>query len=103
MYTVGTGDTKMQALGDTLVVKGDVDLYEAPHFREVAEEHIKTVQDPRFDMTEVPFLDSAGLATLLYLSRKAALQNKTLRIMIAGGPRRVLRITGIDRMLIVED
>ena len=94
---------QMLEVGTTLVVRGDLDLYEAPHFRTVAEDYVSRTNEPRFDMTDVPFLDSAGLATLLYLSRSADAHQKTLRVLIAGGPRRVLHITGIDRLLIVEE
>ena len=98
-----TGDMTTHAEGDTLRVTGDIDLYMAPRFRADAEAHIDAVALPRFDLTGVPFLDSAGLATLLYLSRHAAAQNKTLRMVVTGAPRRVLKITGIDRVLQLED
>jgi anti-sigma B factor antagonist len=92
----------MQAEGDTLHVHGDIDLYQAGLFRQAAEAHIRNATQPRLDLTRVPFLDSAGLAALLALSREAKAQGKTLRVAIAGSPRRVLRITGIDRMLALE-
>ncbi|MES2465115.1 MAG: STAS domain-containing protein [Armatimonadota bacterium] len=87
----------------TLVVSGDLDLHQAPEFRRVAEMHIDSHASPRLDLTQVPFLDSAGLATLLALSRIAREQNKSLRVLVTGSPRRVLRITGIDRVLLMED
>jgi anti-anti-sigma factor len=89
--------------GDSLVVRGDLDLFEAPRFRDAAEAYLHASPEPNLDMTGVPFVDSAGLATLLYLSRQAAKERKTLRIQIGRGPRRVLKITGIDRCLIVDD
>lgn len=98
-----TTGTEMHVSGDTLVMTGDLDLYEAPRFREFAEAFVRATENPRFDMTAVPFLDSAGLACLLSLSRLATTQHKTLRIAISGGPRRVLKITGIDRVLVVDD
>jgi len=89
--------------GDTLAAAGDIDLYRAPEFRERAEAFIRTVQQPRLDLSQVPFLDSAGLATLLALSRIAKSESKTLRLVVTGSPRRVLKITGIDRVLVLED
>ncbi len=103
LQSMEAGDLTTQEVGDTLVVHGDLDLYEASTFRIAAEDYISRTEEPRFDMRDVPFLDSAGLATLLYLSRQAAKHQKTLRVLIAGGPRRVLKITGIDRLLIVEE
>ncbi len=96
-------DTEIRAEGDTLVVRGDIDLYQAGRFRQQAEVHVRNTQQPRLDLTGVPFLDSAGLAALLALSRLAQDTGKTLRVAITGSPRRVLRITGIDRMLVLED
>jgi anti-anti-sigma factor len=87
----------------TLIVSGDLDLHQAPAFREQAEKYIHSTPNPRLDISRVPFLDSAGLATLLALSRLAKEQNKAVRLIAAGSPRRVLKITGIDRVLLLED
>jgi anti-anti-sigma factor len=51
----------------------------------------------------VAFVDSAGLAALLALSREAGAAGKTLRLMVSGSPRRVLHVTGLDRMLALEE
>jgi len=93
----------IEVRGDTLAAAGDIDLYRAPEFRERAEAFIRTVPQPRLDLSLVPFLDSAGLATLLALSRIAKSESKTLRLVVTGSPRRVLKITGIDRVLVLED
>ncbi|MBC8103182.1 MAG: STAS domain-containing protein [Cytophagales bacterium] len=92
----------MEAEG-TLIVSGDIDLHQAPEFRARAETFIQDNAQPRMDLSQVPFLDSAGLAALLSLSRTAKAQDKSLRLIVTGSPRRVLRITGIDRVLILED
>jgi len=96
-------ELSMAEIDGTLVVHGDLDLYEATQFRAEAEDYVRRTDEPRFDMRDVPFLDSAGLATLLYLSRQASAHHKTLRVLIGGGPRRVLKITGIDRLIVVDD
>lgn len=93
----------MEQQGDTLVVAGDIDLHHVAEFRERAEGHVTASAQPRLDLSRVPFIDSAGLATLLALSRQAKSQGKALRLVVAGSPRRVLRITGIDRVLVLED
>jgi len=97
------GALYMEQQGDTLVVIGDIDLHQAPEFRERAETYIEEIAQPRLDLSRVPFLDSAGLATLLALSRFAKARNKALRLIVTGSPRRVLKITGIDRVLMLED
>lgn len=101
--TVELGALRMHTDGDTLFVAGDVDLYQAATFREVAERHLRETSAPRIDLQQVDFLDSAGLATLLSLSRLARKEEKTLRVVAVGNPRRVLRITGLDSILSVED
>jgi len=93
----------LQADGDTLTAAGDIDLYHATDFRHRAEKHIDDVEQPRLDLLRVPFIDSAGLAALLALSRAAKARGKALRIAVGGSPRRVLRITGIDRLLEIEE
>ncbi len=93
----------MEAQGDIFQVQGDIDLYVAPVFRQRALEHIHSAENPRLDLRQVPFLDSAGLAALLSLCREAKGMGKELRLMASGSPRRVLRITGIDRMLPIDD
>ena len=93
----------MEAEGDVLSVQGDIDLHVAPVFRQRALEHIRAADRPQLDLNRVPFLDSAGLAVLLSLSREAKSVGKELRLKACGSPRRVLRITGIDRMLQLEE
>ena len=93
----------MEEHGDTLSVAGDVDLHQAHEFRARAEAFIRSHEQPRLDLSQVPFLDSAGLATLLALSRQAKTDGKLLRLVVTGSPRRVLKITGIDRVLVLED
>jgi len=88
--------------GDTLYISGDIDLYGAPTFRHVGAEHVRQSPTPTIDLRGVEFLDSAGLAALLYIAKVARSCEHPLRVMAAGNPRRVLRITGIDRMLAME-
>jgi anti-sigma B factor antagonist len=96
-------DLTMHQEGDTLLVNGDIDLHQADKFGKEAEAHIRQAAHPRLDLSGVSFLDSAGLATLLALSKIARSENKDLRLVATGSPRRVLRITGIDRVLSLED
>jgi len=89
--------------GGVLRVAGDVDLNAAPEFKEKASEHVRASAEPRLDMTGVGFLDSAGLAVLVTLVRQAQAEGKTLHLSLTGGPRRVLRITGLDRMMVIDE
>ncbi len=96
-------ELRMETEGDLLRVTGDIDLYVASAFQERGTAHVRTSPAPRVDMMGVPFLDSAGLAALVSLAREAQSSGKTLRLRVAGSPRRVLRITGIDQMITVEE
>ena len=89
--------------GDTLYLTGDIDLYVAAAFREVGESHVREHESPVLDLSGVPFLDSAGLASLLSIARLARNHDRTLQVIATGNPRRVLRITGVDRMLVMHD
>ena len=100
--TVGDGSLHLRTEGDTLFAEGDIDLFQAPAFREAAQAHLAQHDIPIIDLHDVDFLDSAGLAVLLVLAREAKEQNKMLRVVASGSPRRVLRITGIDRVLHVD-
>lgn len=92
-----------ETFGETLLVRGDIDLYVASEFRQAGEKHVEATTDPVIDLLGVPFLDSAGLAALLSIARMARSMDRPLRVKAIGNPRRVLRITGIDRMVKVED
>lgn len=96
-------DLLASVVNGTLAVAGDIDLNTAEAFQTRAVEYISGIAEPRLDLSRVEFVDSAGLAALLALARLAKRENKTLRLLVRGNPRRVLQITGIERMLVLED
>lgn len=89
--------------GSTLLLTGDIDLYVAGDFRQTGEAHVREHANPVIDLTGVPFLDSAGLASLLSIARVARSHDRTLHIVASGNPRRVLRITGVDQMIAIQE
>ena len=93
----------MELGSDTLFANGDIDLYVATQFRLAGETHVRNNMAPVIDLTGVPFLDSAGLAALLSIEKAARALDRTVRIVATGNPRRVLRITGVERILTVTD
>ncbi len=99
---LGDAILEMNEKNGVLFVSGDVDLYQAGQFRKASETYIASSSAPRIDITGVAFIDSAGLAALLMLSRGAKADDKTLTVIASGAPRRVLRITGIDQAVVVE-
>ncbi len=106
--TKNLGNLDNQALttetyGNTLLLTGDIDLYVASAFREAGESHVREHDEPVLDLTGVPFLDSAGLASLLSIARAARNHSHTLHVIANGNPRRVLRITGVDQMISMQE
>ena len=87
---------------DVLTVMGDIDLYVAADFRSIGEKYVVEHDSAIIDLMAVPFLDSAGLAALLSVARVARTHEHSLRVRATGTPRRVLRITGVDRLVTVE-
>jgi anti-sigma B factor antagonist len=57
------------------------------------------------DLDQLEFMDASGLRLLLHLSERSARNGRRLRITRAGAPqvRRVMEITGVDRLLPFED
>ncbi len=52
------------------------------------------------DMTATVFCDSAGIRTLVHAHHRAAATGARLRVAVSGGAvRRVLELTGIDRVI----
>jgi len=93
----------METRGGTLFVSGDVDLYVAADFRQAGERYVRSCPAPIIDLIGVPFLDSAGLAALLSIEKAARQCDRSIRVVAAGNPRRVLRITGVERILTVTE
>lgn len=91
--------------GHTIVgLHGDLDIASAPALREhlLATLH-HSARLLTLDLGEVSFCDAAGLAVLIGVQRRATGLGITLRL---ANPRpqvtRLLRITGVDRDLIVH-
>jgi anti-sigma B factor antagonist len=90
--------------GAILSVGGEVDLATAPQLHaklmdliEVQEAGVVVV-----DLTPVGFMDSTGLSVLLAGHRRAQAHGHTIRLVCPDGPvLRVLRLTGIDKVVFV--
>jgi anti-sigma B factor antagonist len=85
-----------------LVLVGDLTFGTAPsleeHVRAVAEESGPSLPaDLVVDVADLDFCDSAGLAALIGLQRRAARRGGTVTLAGASGTlRRVLRVTGAE-------
>jgi anti-sigma B factor antagonist len=88
-----------------VAVAGEIDVHTAPAFRDEMLTAI-TDESPRLivDLTEVPFMDSSGLAALVVALRRARDEGGRVRLVgPTSGPRKVLRIVQLDRVLPIHD
>jgi len=88
-----------------VVVAGEIDAHTVPAFRDEMLTAI-TDESPRLivDLTEVPFMDSSGLAALVVALRRARDEGGRVRLVgPTSGPRKVLRIVQLDRVLPIHD
>lgn len=103
VYSNSADSLGIETRDGILFISGDVDLYVAAAFRQAGEEYVRSFEMPKIDLSGVAFLDSAGLAAILGIVRVARACEHPLHVVAVGNPRRVLRITGVDRMLMMED
>jgi anti-anti-sigma factor len=93
----------------TLVLVGDLTFGTAPsveeHVRAVAEEAGADLPaDLVVDVAGLDFCDSAGLAALIGLQRRAARRAGTVTLTgVSGSLRRVLRVTGAEILFTLQD
>jgi anti-sigma B factor antagonist len=84
-------------------LKGDLDYQGARVVRDAAKRLQKDCEPLVVDLSGVPFVDSAGLAALIGLSRRIAETGGN--VVVVGARRsilRLLRITGVDRRVEVR-
>jgi anti-sigma B factor antagonist len=90
--------------GAILSVGGEVDVATAPQLLAKLMElvEVKEVGGVVVDLTPVVFMDSTGLSVLLAGHRRARARGHTIRLVCPEGPvLRVLRLTGIDKVVFV--
>ena len=86
-----------------LRVSGELDLYVSPKLENELETLIRAgARHVLVDLTDVPFLDSSGLGVLLGASRRLGKDGFALT-GLGLETRRVLEITGTDRLLAIID
>ena len=81
-----------------LAVTGDLDIASAAAFRDVGLRALGI--DPVtlvLDLTDVPFIDSSGIAVLVLLRRKARSRRSELRLVTHRRIDSVLRVTGLTQ------
>jgi anti-sigma B factor antagonist len=92
--------------GCTVVeVEGEVDLATAPTLQDALVEAIAAEPtEVVVDLSGVTFMDSTGLAALVRAHQRAAERGGSMRLVGASkGVRRILDLTGLDRVLEIHD
>jgi anti-anti-sigma factor len=93
--------------GGQLVVKvrGDVDLSTAPLLRQLLLEQVaRTTGTLRVDLADVPYMDSSGVGTLVYVKRE--IERAGRRIVLLGlcpPVRSVFEVTHLDKFFTIVD
>lgn len=91
-------DLNIKRIGTRSVVyvEGDIDLYSSPELRETVLDLFRKRQQEQIivNLTEVSYIDSSGIASLVEGLQEARKQNR--RFVLVGlreGPRHVLELT----------
>ena len=83
-----------------------IDAFSAPELRTQLEQLLESgVQRFVLDLSAVPFLDSAGMAALVSLLKRARQANGDVRLVwpIEEAARRILHLTKFDRVFTIAD
>jgi anti-anti-sigma factor len=84
----------------TVVAAGEIDLSTVDELRSAVTGAADDVEQLLLDLTEVEFIDSAGLGGLLELRSTLRSRNVTLEISAGEGPvRQAMEITGLSELL----
>lgn len=87
-----------------ITVRGELDVYTAPRLREVLIEVLASPPEHLLvDLAGVPFMDSTALGVLVGANRRAAASGGDLTVVATPQVRRVISITGLDRVFTVID
>lgn len=91
--------------GKLVKVAGDVDLRTSPRLRSELQKHAE--QNPRnliVDLTDVPYMDSSGVGTLVELRRHVSNNGGTLILLgLQSRVRSVFEITQLDSFFTIVD
>ncbi len=92
---------------ENIVVKisGDIDAYHSPKMKEEMEGYIKgDFKNIILDFQEVPYIDSAGLGTLVSILREVRNYQKELKIVgLRKNIKRIFEMTRLDNIFNIYD
>ncbi|MGH2596403.1 MAG: STAS domain-containing protein [Actinomycetota bacterium] len=90
---------------NVLSVAGELDMHTSPTLQERLDAStVGEAPKVALDLSAVPFMDSSTLGILVVHHKRLVEHGGTLALVgVAGSPRKVLSITGIDRVIPLYD
>ncbi len=97
--------TTSERPGSTLVeVEGEIDLSTAPQLQRALLASAEGSPEVVVDLRGVTFIDSTGVGVLFRVSKQVAAAGGEVRLVCGpGAVRRVLKVSGLDRLVPVAD
>jgi anti-sigma B factor antagonist len=94
--TVASGTRSLR-----VVLDGELDLASAPQLEEALERAFADADDVVLDLSQVPFMDSSGLYTIVAAVRESQTNGKCLRISssLSAQVARLLHLVGMSESL----
>ena len=88
-----------------IAIKGEIDVYSAPGFKESLTESINDVDhDIILDCSELSYIDSMGLGILVGALKRVKEKGKNIIIRNPKSTvRKLFKITGLDKAFIIEE
>lgn len=98
-------ETSQSQDGYVVKVRGEVDLYSSPQLRAALTENLpRDVRKLGVDLSEVPYMDSSGVATLVEALRTAKAQQATLAILSPSSQvMKVLQLSRLDTVFEIRE
>jgi len=86
-------------------VKGEIDIYSAPDFKERLYQSINDVQQNIIlDFSDLSYIDSMGLGILVGALKRVKEKDRNITIKNPKSTvRKLFRITGLDKAFIIEE
>ncbi len=102
-------DLKFQSVleeNNTIIsISGDIDAYHSPKLKEEMEKFIKSeTENIILNLTDVPYIDSAGLGTLVSILRESRNYKKELKLVgLRKNIKRIFEMTRLDKIFLIYD
>ncbi|NLO99554.1 MAG: STAS domain-containing protein [Clostridiaceae bacterium] len=103
MFELSTESNEGQSV--IISVKGEIDIYSAPDFKESLYKSINDVQQNIIlDCRDLTYIDSMGLGILVGALKRVREKDRNITIRNPRNTvRKLFRITGLDKAFIIEE